>query len=128
MLKLFKNITDELTDLEKNEMVPILVDTLSRSSHTNIIKGKHLCGLLQASRYTVSEARVRKMVNYIRVLNLMSPNVLIGTSQGYFITNDPHVIDDQIESLQGRIDSTEAVIDSIKAQRLNLTHLKVATA
>ncbi len=126
MLKLFKNITEELTDLEKNEMVPILVDTLKKSSHTNIFKGKHLCGLLQASKYPVSEARVRKMVNYIRVLNLMAPSVLIGTSQGYFITNDSHVIEDQIESLQGRIDSTQAVIDSIKAQKLNLTHLKVA--
>lgn len=128
MLKLFKNITEEITDLEKNEMVPMLVEKLKQSSNTNIFKGKHLCGLLQASRYTVSEARVRKMINYIRVMNLLAPYVLIGTSQGYFVTDDPHVIDDQIESLQGRIDSTEAVIDSIKAQRLNLTHGKTAIA
>ncbi len=126
MLKLFKNITEELTELEKSTMVPMLVETLRQTDHEHIRKGKDLCTWLKSFGYGVSDARIRKMVNYIRVMNLMAPSVLIGTNQGYFITDDSHVIEDQIESLQGRIDSTQAVIDSIKAQKLNLTHSKFA--
>ena len=63
------------------------------------------------------------MVNYIRVMNLTKPGVLIGASDGYFIANDLQTVDEQIKSFEGRIDSMKAAVDAIKAQRLNLKHL-----
>lgn len=122
MLTLFKNITEELTDLEKNTLVPLLLDTLQATSEENCFKSKELCSYLQACRYQVTDVRIRKMVNYIRVTNAAKPKVLIGTSKGYFLTNNIRIIDDQIESMQGRIDSMAAAIDAMTAQRTNLIH------
>lgn len=123
MLTLFKDITKEVTEFEKKVLVPMLVDTLQYTSEHKLHKGKELAGWFKACGHNVTEPRIRKMVNYIRVMNLMAPKVLIGTSNGYFITDQVSTVDDQIESLQGRIDSQMAVIDSMKAQKLNLIHL-----
>jgi hypothetical protein len=122
MLTLFTNITEQLTEFEKNTLVPMLMETLQQSHINNRIKGKAICCWFVVQGYEVSEARVRKMVNYIRVTNAVKPNVLIGTSKGYFLTCDVKLVDEQIESLEGRIDSMSAVIDSLKAQKLNLQH------
>ncbi|MFL5808065.1 MAG: hypothetical protein ACJ749_01010 [Flavisolibacter sp.] len=122
MLTLFTNITEQLTEFEKNTLVPMLLETLKHTHIGNRYKGKDICTWFDACRCEVSEARLRKMVNYIRVTNAVKPNVLIGTSKGYFLTCDVKLVDEQIESLEGRIDSMSAVIDSLKAQKLNLQH------
>lgn len=122
MLTLFNNITEQLTELEKNILVPMLLDTLQSSNTGNRLKARWISGWFKASGYDVSEVRIRKMVNYIRVVNAAKPKVLIGASNGYFLTDDLSVVDEQIESLEGRIDSMQAAIDSIKSQRLNLAH------
>lgn len=120
-LTLFTNITSELTELEKNTLVPVILSTLDRY-YPNRITGGMLCHQLRSLGYEVTEVRVRKMVNYIRVTNAARPRVLIGSNKGYFLTGDIKTVDDQISSLEGRIDSMKAAIDAIKAQRLNLLH------
>lgn len=131
-LTLFQNITEELTPLEKTELVPLLIDVLSSTHSGKRFTGKNICGYFRACRYAISEARLRKMINYIRVLNLqkgkeysLNNKVVIGAGNGYFITDDPEVIKDQIESLQGRMDSMAAVVDSLKAQLLNIQKVGV---
>lgn len=128
-LTLFQNITEELTPLEKDTLVPLLIDVLSSTHSGNRFTGKNICQYFRACNYSVSEARLRKMINYIRVLNVqqgksfsLNNKVVIGANNGYFITADPEVIKDQIESLQGRMDSMAAVVDSLKAQLQNLIH------
>lgn len=119
-ITLFENITAKLTDHEKNILVPMLIDTLRYKHTDDRVKGKHLSGWFRACGENVSEARIRKMINYIRVMNLVKPKVVIGASNGYYLTDDMHVVDDEIESLEGRIDSMNCVVDSLKAQRENL--------
>jgi hypothetical protein len=125
-LTLFKNITDELTQTEKEKFVPMLIDTLNGSHTENRMTGKAICGWFKSCGHNVSEVRLRKMINYIRVLNLIKGHVVIGAGNGYFITSDPHIVQEQIESLQGRIDSMKAVIDSLTAEKINLQHKKSA--
>lgn len=125
-LTLFKNITDELTEAEKTKFVPMLIDTLLGSHTGNRMTGKSICGWFRNQGYDVSDIRLRKMINYIRVLNLIKGYVVIGAGNGYFITNEPDIIQDQIDSLQGRVDSMMAVIDSLKAEKINLQHKKSA--
>lgn len=120
MLTLFTNITTDLTDLEKDKMVPMLLDTLSFTHEKNRITGKNLSRWFNASGHNVSEVRIRKMVNYIRVMNLARPKVLIDAGNGYFLTSDIIIVDDQIESIDGRINSMLAVKDSLLAQRENI--------
>ncbi len=121
MLTLFTNITEQLTDLEKTTLAPQLIAVLQRYSPQRIT-GKQLCHHLRSLGYDVSEVRLRKMVNYIRVTNATAPQVLIGGGNGYFLSADIKTVDDQIESLQGRIDSMNCALDAIKAQRLNLVN------
>jgi hypothetical protein len=120
MLTLFTNITEQLTEFEKNTLVPMLLETLKHTHIGNRYKGKDICTWFDACRCEVSEARLRKMVNYVRVTNAAKPQVLIGTSTGYFLTDSVSIVNDQIESLEGRIDSMRAVVDSLKAQKQNL--------
>lgn len=118
-ITLFTNITEQITDLEKNILVSLVLQTLEKYSPHTVTSGQ-LCHYLRSLGYDVSDPRIRKMVNYIRVTNAAAPSVLIGSSKGYFLTSDVAVVDQQIESLEGRIDAMKAAIDSIKAQRLNL--------
>lgn len=120
MLTLFTNITEDMTDLEKGTLVPMLLDTLRGSHDENRMKGKWICGWFKASGYDVSEVRLRKMVNFIRVTNAAAPAVLIGAGNGYFLTRDMKIVEEQIESLQGRVDAIAAAIDALKSQLLNL--------
>jgi hypothetical protein len=124
MLTLFQNITSELTALEKGTLVPLLLDTLSTTHEKNRHTGKNICMWFNACGYAVSEARLRKMINYIRVLNLTGGKVIIGAGNGYFLTDDVNIIQDQIESLEGRMDSMAAVVDSLKAQVVSLKYSK----
>ncbi|MGQ0740196.1 MAG: hypothetical protein ACT4OJ_14185 [Bacteroidota bacterium] len=122
MLTLFTNITKELTDLEKDTLVPLILEQLEYTSAERCYTGRRLCQYLKGLNFPTSEIRVRKMVNYIRVTNAARPRVLIGSGRGYFLTRDLREVDEQIESLEGRMDSMKAAIDAIKSQRLNLAH------
>jgi hypothetical protein len=125
-LTLFQNITSELTDFEKDTLVHMLMDTLSYTHCENRITGKNISGWFKASGCIVSEIRIRKMINYIRVLNMMQGKVIIGAGNGYYVTDDPAIVQDQIDSLQGRIDSMAAVVDSLKAQLISMKHKRSA--
>lgn len=120
MLTLFENITEDLTDREKNILVPMLVDTLKQANDENRFRCKHLVGWFKSAGEHMSEARIRKMVNYCRTTNAFKNKVLIGAHDGYYLTDSIAEIDKQIESLQGRIDSQKNVVDSLKAQRHSL--------
>jgi hypothetical protein len=52
--------------------------------------------------------------------------VIIGAGNGYYVTQDPSVVQEQIDSLQGRIDSMAAVVDSLKAQLISMKHKRSA--
>lgn len=127
MLTLFQNITEELTPLEKQTLVPMLIDTLAFTNEHRRHTGANICRWFEASGYHVSGSRLRKMINYIRVLNVkkgaqcnLGNMVVIGASNGYFVTSKIEIIKDQIQSLQGRMDSMAAVVDSLQAQLLNI--------
>jgi hypothetical protein len=122
MLTLFTNITEQLTEKEKDVLVPMLVNMLHELPQNSSAKGSSICKWFNNAGHKTSEPRLRKMINYIRTMNLCKPAVLIGSGCGYFITDDIRVIDEQIESLEGRIDSMKAVVDSMKAQKDNLKH------
>jgi hypothetical protein len=124
-LTLFKNITGQLTDLEKEKLVPAMLLLLNEHSNDECrITNRGIMDYLFHCGYKTTEVRIRKMVNYIRVLNLANPKVLIGAANGYFLTSDIHTVNEQIESLRGRIDSMQAAIESIEAQKQNLKYIK----
>lgn len=122
MLTLFENITEELTPLEKDTMVPMLLDTLRYSSIDNTIKGKHIVAWFSASGYSTTEVRLRKMVSYIRQCCILKHAVLCAGSKGYYLSSDVAEIDKQIESIEGRRNQLNNVIEGLKAQRQSIKH------
>lgn len=128
MLTLFQNITEKLTDYEKQQLVPLFLSVLKDTHENRRITARKVCEwFMLAGVMGMSDTRVRKMVNYIRQMNLCNPAVLIGSSKGYFISTMITVVDDEIESMQGRVDSQLSVIEALKAQRENLKRINLSS-
>lgn len=122
MLTLFENITEELTDLEREKLVPMLIDTLKYSTIENPMKGKHIVGWFKSSGINTTDVRLRKMVSYIRQCCILKDDVICASSRGYYISRDLVEIDKQIESIEGRRNQLNNVIEGLKAQRENIRH------
>lgn len=122
-ITLFENITEQLTDLEINNIVPIIVNVLKLTNSENRYTEIKISKFIKLNGLHTSPARFRKCISYIRQKNLIQDRVIIGASNGYYLTNSIKDIDLQIESIQGRIDSQKAIVDSLYAQRQNLINL-----
>jgi hypothetical protein len=125
MLTLFQNITEQLTDLEKSVLIPHLVTLFKNTNTSKRITGRKICVWFNSSGFPVTQQRLCKMIAYIRQMNITAPEVIVGTGSGYFLTDDPELIETQIVSMQGRINAMAAVIDSLKAQKLSLEKMKL---
>jgi hypothetical protein len=124
-MDLFKNIDGQLTDYEKQEKVPQLIEVFKQTNLSRKITGKKICELFLNQGYPLTQQRLCLWISYIRQMNLMDPFSIIGARRGYFITDDPEIIRDQIESLTGRISSMRGVIDALEAQRQNIIKGKI---
>ena len=128
MLTLFENITEELTELEKGTLVPMLIDTLQYTTIGNPTKGKHIVGWFKACGYKTDEIRLRKMVSYIRQMCLSKYFVICAGNKGYYASRDMYEIDKQIESIKGRRNQLDNVLNGLSALRENIRHRQLKTA
>lgn len=76
--------------------------------------------LLQEHGIVAGEPRVRKIINMIR--NRMIIPGLIGTSKGYYITDDPEEVQLWIDSLDGRVCAIMELIEKAKDYLHTLTN------
>lgn len=117
MINGFEDQTEPLTEYEESEILPHIVRGLrlkvgKAMSVTNraIVEGmKRNLGL------KITEPRVRKIINHIRVNDLVP--CLIATSQGYYIAESEQELKDYEESLLGREEAIRSVRLSIQRQR-----------
>lgn len=111
MINNFEDFTAELTDYEKNDIVPALVERLKvRVGSSQAIRNKELCRILTANGLKgLSEARVRKCINYIRRKGLVKH--LIANSKGYFVATSIEQAERYIHSLHQREYAIKAVAD-----------------
>ena len=112
MLKNFEKETEKLSEYEKSEILPILSKILEKT----IGKKLALTNSQIVMRYLpgVGEARVRKVINYIRNKDII--NGLMATNKGYYIGTSREELKEYIESLEGRIGAIQRVMQSIKRQ------------
>ncbi len=116
MITLFENITQELTKLERETLVPMLIDTLRFKTAENKVSTKGLCAWFRACGYKMSPIRIRKMIAYIRQTNAVRPSVVIGSSDGYYLSGDLCEMQKQVESLRQRARKINQAADAIEAQ------------
>ncbi|RYE28448.1 MAG: hypothetical protein EOP48_33475 [Sphingobacteriales bacterium] len=127
MLPLFEELTKELNEHERKVLVPMLIDTL----HGKHIGNKITCGQIvdwfKACGEKTRPERVRTMIKYIRVLRLkqgvtfnIEGSVIMGMSQGYYLTSDLEEVEKQAESMRGRVRSGQAVVHALEEELLEM--------
>lgn len=120
MLQGFEDYTAPLTEYERGTLLPWIADALSqRVGVKQAVSNKHICHILRERGYEgVSEPRVRKIINNIRIMGLVPR--LVASSRGYYVTQDPDELDRYIESLAGREEAIRAVRLAMQAQKVIL--------
>ena len=109
MVQGFEKYTEALTTYERDMLVPILVAGLKRRIGTKYaIRNKDICKALTAKGYqNVTEARVRKCINHIRVNGLV-PH-LVANSKGYYVATSVEEVEKYAQSLKERAEAIWAV-------------------
>lgn len=112
MLKGFEEQTAPLNEYEMS-LLPVLIAGLKTKIGVDYaITNDDMIKALKKLDYKVNQSRIRKMINHIRINNLIPR--LISTSKGYYITESKREFDDYKESLRGRINAIQAVHDAMK--------------
>tara|TARA_R110002051_G_scaffold178146_2_gene247968 strand:- start:974 stop:1345 length:372 start_codon:yes stop_codon:yes gene_type:complete len=111
MINDFEHITYELTESEL-ELVPIIIKGI------NLRVGKDLAvsGTLICEKMKIKGARLRKIINYIRVNNLIYG--LCSCGKGYYIARTLEELEGCIISLRQRVASQVKVLNALEGQTM----------
>ena len=126
MIPGFENQTAPLNDYEENTLMPVIIRGLEkRIGKNNAITNAEMCRKLNNHFYLTSPsykkitgARIRKIINHIRINDAIS--CLVSTSKGYYVSKDRKELNTYIESLNKRATAILAVARAIDRLRNNL--------
>ena len=111
----FEKETEPLCEYERETLLPIMVACLSRKvGKDKAVKNEYMCEKMEEHNYHIGPARVRKIINHIRVNDLIE--CLMATNKGYYITEDPQEMRNYISSLKGREEAIRAVRMAMERQ------------
>ena len=111
MINEFENITYELTDSEW-EIVPTIIKGLK----VRVGKDMAVSGTLICEKMNIKGARLRKIINHIRVNNLLYG--LCSCGKGYYIAKDLGELEGCIISLRQRVASQVKVLNALEGQTM----------
>ncbi len=116
MIKGFNSETAPLTEYEENVLLPlVLLGLKTKIGKENAVTNRTIVQRLNIAGYTVTEPRIRKLINHIRMTDLLPG--LIATSGGYFLATSEAELLDYEQSLIGREDAIKQVRLAIARQR-----------
>lgn len=120
MLPGFEEYTYELNDYEKDILLPVFIKafTAKKQGPEHAVTNKHILQELKSKGYKINDARVRKVINYIRRMDLIPG--LVASSKGYYKAATHHDIDRYISSLLGRENEIRRVRESMVKYRATL--------
>tara|TARA_R110002020_G_scaffold341905_1_gene556474 strand:+ start:224 stop:595 length:372 start_codon:yes stop_codon:yes gene_type:complete len=111
MIKGFEEFTYELTEVELLIVDDLLKGLGARIGKDNAITSTKICESLM-----VAPARLRKMINYIRVTNQLAG--LCSSKKGYFVAKNIEELEDYMISLKQRIKSQVDVLNALENQSI----------
>lgn len=115
MIDGFETITYELTEYEEKTLLPKLIYGLKlKTGKKNEVTATHICKQFTDAGYKLSGARLRKIINHIRVNNLIFN--LISTSKGYYIATTEAECKKYLLSLKQRIGAITSLYDAMENQ------------
>lgn len=122
MINGFSEQTEPLTEYEEQTLLPQLVRGLrTKIGKSMSVTNKAIIeGMKKNLGLSISDARVRKLINHIRTKDLVP--CLIATSNGYYIAETEQELKEYEESLLGREEAIRNVRLSIQRQRNRKYH------
>ncbi|MCK4822291.1 hypothetical protein KA005_41395 [bacterium] len=102
MLTSFESITQDITEKERTEILPLVVTLLQNSQgKEKAVKNWQIEAMLRDFEgIYISSVKIRKLIHVIHVEGLVKR--LMATSKGYFVTNDIEEYKKYIESREQR--------------------------
>jgi len=120
MINGFGDLTYKLTNYEKIKLLPRMIEGLrKRHGKDDAATNKKIVSQLRSEGYKISDVRVRKIINYIRINGLVK--ALVASSKGYYVATDVNDIETYIQSLRQREDAIAAMREAITQDLLELT-------
>lgn len=117
---LFEPDTSKLSEYEMDELMPVMVKCLqNKVGKENAVTNCYMVEKMQEHGYKISEARVRKIINYIRIHGLIDR--LMASNKGYYITEDENEMSNYIQSLIGREEAIHEVRMAMENQMEKMT-------
>lgn len=115
MISGFEDETRPLDDFEK-KLLPSFIKGLEKHiGRSNPVTSKQMIsGILATKKVEIGGARVRKIINHIRINGLVPR--LMATSIGYYIEYDDNELIKYIRSLNQRAKAIQAVADALRDQ------------
>lgn len=115
MIQGFEEQTAPLTEYERTTLLPMLVKCIERRKGADMaVTNTRIVKAFREHGYTLSEARVRKLVNHIRINGLVPR--LVASSRGYYVTDDMNELRTFLQSLRGREEAIRAVRIAMEKQ------------
>lgn len=115
MIQGFERETAPLSEYERETLLPVMVECLSRKVGKDMaVTNDYMCVKMEEHGYKMGAARVRKIINHIRVNDLI--DCLMATNTGYYIAEDRQEMRDYISSLIGREEAIRAVREAMERQ------------
>lgn len=120
MLELFEEYTYDLTDYEREKLLPLFIQAFQKKVGVqNAVTNSSIVKKLKG-QYIISDARVRKIINFIRTRNIVPG--LMASSKGYYISKDSNEIQKYIRSLQGREQAIRQVTKAMQEYLLTINN------
>lgn len=117
---LFEPETSKLSEYEMDELMPVIVKCLqNKVGKENAVSNRFMVEKMQEHGYDISEVRVRKIINYIRIHGLIEH--LMASNKGYYITEDKNEMSNYIQSLIGREEAIHEVREAMENQMEKMT-------
>ena len=119
MIKNFENETAPLSEYEEKTLVPVFIRGLiTKVGKDNCITNGQIVKAMKGAGYRISDTRVRKIINHIRINGLVQG--LIATSDGYYVATTEQELIEYEESLLGREAAIRAVRIAMSRQRKDM--------
>ena len=115
MITNFEKQTASLNEYEMNVLLPIMVKCLYKHvGEDKVISKSQMCMKMAEFGYQICEARVRKIINHIRINSL--EECLIATGKGYYVAQNESEMKTFIASVKSREEAIQAMRMAMEEQ------------
>ena len=115
MVRGFENYTAPLTQADKEQTALQLAGLLKwRKGKCVAITNTEIRAMMRSRGYLLSDAKVRALINYIRINGLVER--LVASSEGYYVAESAAELADYCDSLREREAAIRAVRQALEGQ------------